>query len=60
MSQMKEGTENHVLKEAKDTSRVFHSEGEKAKEIPRGVLEEREMGLVLDPKRVQRKRVIMK
>lgn len=41
LSQMKEGTENHVLKEAEDTTRDFQSEGEKAKEIPRGVLEGR-------------------
>lgn len=56
---MKEGAENHGLKEAEDTTRDFQSEGEKAKEIPRGVLEGREMGLVWTPREC-RGAVIMK
>lgn len=59
MGQMKEGAENHALKEAKDTTRVLQSEGEKAKEIPRGVLEGREIGLICTPGEC-RERVIMK
>lgn len=34
---MKEGTESHVLKEAKDTTWDFPSEEEKAEEMPGGV-----------------------